>query len=104
MQAEPNGHHPGAEIVLLAVAQSEVEAQMWAGAVRAEGISVLVQPGGPGMGAWASTAAFEHRLFVRRDQLAQAQEILGAGALPHRRLRRRRQKPRINRRVLRRSG
>lgn len=96
----------GADIVLLAVAQSEVEGQMWASALRDAGISVLVKAGGPGMGAWASTATFEHRLYVRRDQLAAARDILGPGVTPGGSpgARARRRAPRVNRRSLRRPG
>lgn len=92
-----------ADIVLLAVAQSEVEGQMWANALRDGGVNVLVKAGGPGMGAWASAATFEHRLYVRRDQLAKAQAILGRGATSTG-VRARRQAPRVNRRSRRRSG
>ncbi|HWV23416.1 MAG TPA: hypothetical protein VNZ58_04430 [Thermomicrobiales bacterium] len=94
-----------AEIVLLAVAQSEVEGQMWASTLRDAGVNVLVKSGGPGMGAWASAATFEHQLYVRQDQLARAQEILGPGVVtPDARMRARRQAPGVNRRSRRRPG
>lgn len=95
----------GAEIVLLAAAQSEVEGRMWAGALRDAGINVLMKAGGPGVGAWASTATFEHRLYVRRDQLERARDILGpgAGSQPAG-VRGRREAPRVNRRLRRRPG
>jgi|GEM_PF-3074973 len=94
-----------ADIVLLAVAQSEMEGMMWADAVRAAGIQVLVKSGGPGMGAWASAATFEHRLYVRQDQLQRAGDVL-AGATGRRTssARVRRTAPRINPRSRRRSG
>lgn len=64
------------EIVLLGVASSEVEAGMWNQMLAAEGIKALVRPGGPGAGAWASSASFEHLVYVRADQLEQATSLL----------------------------
>lgn len=64
------------DIVFLATAGSEVEALLWKDELEAAGISVLVRPGGPGPGAWASSASFEHNVFVRADQLALAQNVL----------------------------
>lgn len=69
------------EIVLLTTASSEVEAGMWNQELMAAGIRTLVRPGGPGAGAWASSATFEHYIYVRADQLDEAREVLGA-ALP----------------------
>lgn len=69
------------EIVLLTTASSEVEAGMWNQELLAAGIRTLIRPGGPGAGAWASAATFEHYIYVRADQLEQAREVLGA-ALP----------------------
>lgn len=63
-------------IVHLATAPSEIEGLMWADALRAEGISVMLRPGGPGAGAWASSATFEHALYVREDDVSPAREIL----------------------------
>lgn len=65
--------------------------------LQAAGIRTLVRPGGPGAGAWASAATFEHQIFVRADQLEKAREILdnisGEGdPLP----RARRAAPRVN--------
>lgn len=105
MWKRPKQDDPGGEIVLVAVAQSEIEGQMWANTLRDAGITVLVKPGGPGMGAWASAATFEHRLYVRRDQLEKAQAILGPGVAPGAPTTRgRRQAPRVNRRSRHRSG
>lgn len=94
-----------ADIVLLAVAQSEMEGMMWADAVRTAGIQVLVKSGGPGMGAWASAATFEHRLYVRQDQLELARDVL-AGATGRRgsAVRARRDAPRTNPRLRHKSG
>lgn len=64
------------EIVLLATAGSEVEALIWKDELEAEGIVVMLQAGGPGPGAWASSASFEHNVFVRADQLALARNVL----------------------------
>lgn len=95
-------------IVHLATAPSEVEGMMWADAIRAEGISVMLRPGGPGAGAWASSATFEHMLYVREADFSEAREILdrfldGGGALPPG-ARGRRAVPRVRRRSLRRPG
>lgn len=64
------------EIVLLGVAGSEVEAGMWNESLRAAGVRALIRPGGPGAGAWASSATFDHQVFVRADQLELAQKVL----------------------------
>ena len=87
-----------ADIVLLAVAQSEVEGMMLADTVRSAGINVLMKAGGPGMGAWASAATFEHRLYVRKDRLAEAQAVLesAAGGQHAVGARGRRKAPRVN--------
>lgn len=66
------------EIVLLTTASSEVEAGMWNQELQAAGIRTLIRPGGPGAGAWASAATFEHYIYVRADQLGKAREVLGA--------------------------
>ena len=86
------------DIVLLATASSEVEAGMWNDALQAEKIRTLIRPGGPGAGAWASAATFEHNVFVRASDLARARTILegaiqGSPPLPRARLR----SPRVNR-------
>lgn len=64
------------EIVLLGVAGSEVEAGMWNQVLKGAGIKALIRPGGPGAGAWASSATFDHQVFVRADQLELAQKLL----------------------------
>lgn len=86
------------DIVLLTTASSEVEAGMWNDALQAAEIRTLVRPGGPGAGAWASAATFEHNIFVRADQLDQARKVLrgavqGNAPLP----RARSHAPRVNR-------
>lgn len=98
---------PNAEITYLATAGSEIEALMWRDALRAEGITALLRQGGPGMGAWASAATFEHALYVRADQHAAALEVLhgtmdeeDTPPLP----RTRRNAPIVNRRSLRKPG
>ncbi len=65
------------EIVLLINVGSEVEALMLAHMLRDEGIQVLVRSSGPGAGAWASAATFDHSLFVRSDELERAQSVIG---------------------------
>lgn len=64
------------DVVFLAMASSEVEALLWKESLEDAGVSVLIRAGGPGPGAWASSASFEHNVFVRRDQLALAQNVL----------------------------
>ena len=64
------------DIVHLETAPSEIEGMMWADAIRAEGISVMLRPGGPGAGAWASSATFEHALYVREEDFDSALTIL----------------------------
>lgn len=86
------------EIVLLDSAASEVEAGMWADALQAAGVRTLVRPGGPGAGAWASAATFEHQVFVRADQLELARKILEGATERNARLpRARTAAPRVNR-------
>lgn len=86
------------EIVLLATAGSEVEAGMWNQSLQAAGVKALIRPGGPGAGAWASAATFDHQIFVRADQLALAHEVLEGAMDVGRPLPRARQAaPRVNR-------
>lgn len=86
------------ELVLLGVAGSEVEAGMWNQALQSVGIKALVRPGGPGAGAWASAASFEHQVYVRADQLDDAQQVLQITAHDDRALpRARRAAPVVNR-------
>lgn len=86
------------EIVLVGVAGSEVEAGMWNQALRAAGVRALIRPGGPGAGAWASSATFDHQVFVRADQLELAQRVLQGSLVESRLLpRARRSAPRVNR-------
>lgn len=86
------------DIVLLGVANSEVEAGMWNQALQAAGVKALVRPGGPGAGAWASSASFEHQVFVRADQLEKAERVLhGADQVDRALPRARRSAPVVNR-------
>lgn len=86
------------EIVLLGVAGSEIEAGMWKDELEQADIRTLVRPGGPGAGAWASSATFEHQVFVRADQLELAQEVLdGALDKPNSHPRKRQSVPTVNR-------
>ena len=96
------------DIVHLATAPSEIEGMMWRDAIQAEGISVMLQPGGPGAGAWASSATFEHALYVREEDFDEAREVLqrfmdGADAGSSV-VRARRAAPQVRRRSLRRPG
>lgn len=96
------------EIVHLATAPSEVEGLMWANAIRAEGISVMLRPGGPGAGAWASSATFEHALYVREADFPKAKELLerfmGESEYARSDVRARRAAPTVRRRSLHRPG
>ena len=65
-------------VVYLTTAPNEPIALMWADMLREAEIPVIVQPGGPGAGAWGSVAVFEHVLSVRQRDLVRAQELLEA--------------------------
>lgn len=76
-------------VVWLTTAPNEPEAQMWAETLRRQNIPVFVRPGGPGVGAWASVASFEHELFVRERDLPAARRLsrsLLSDSAPARRL------------------
>jgi ABC-type sulfate transport system substrate-binding protein len=64
------------DIVFLMTAPNEPMARFWEDVLVDAGIPVLVKPGGPGAGGWGSVATFEHDLYVRRDDLDQALEIV----------------------------
>jgi hypothetical protein len=64
------------DVVWLTTAPNEPIARMWAADLENEQIRVMLKPGGPGFGAWASAATFEHDLFVRRADLERARELL----------------------------
>lgn len=97
-----------AEIVHLATAPSEVEGLMWANAIRGEGISVMLRPGGPGAGGWASSATFEHALYVResdfQEALAILEQFMDETEYSRNVIRARRSAPRVRPRSLRRPG
>jgi len=92
MNEEPSERGAGGvshRIVWLATAPNEPEAQMWAETLRRQDIPVFVRPGGPGVGAWASVASFEHDLFVRSQDLSAARRLsrsLLANTAPARRV------------------
>ncbi len=62
--------------VVLQVVPNEVEAGMMSDILRDASIPVLVKPGGPGLGAWASAATFEHAIYVREGDLDRARDVL----------------------------
>jgi ABC-type sulfate transport system substrate-binding protein len=64
------------DIVFLMTAPNEPMARFWEDVLVDAGIPVLVKPGCPGAGGWGSVATFEHDLYVRRDDLDQALEIV----------------------------
>jgi hypothetical protein len=51
-------------------------ARFWEDVLVDAGIPVLVRPGGPGAGGWGSVATFAHDLYVRRDDLSRARELI----------------------------
>ena len=67
---------PDEPIVYLATVANEPLARMWQEILQDAGIRVMLKPLGPGYGAWASAATFEHELYVLKSQLARAQEII----------------------------
>lgn len=80
-----SAQHTG-EIAWLVTAPNEPEAMMWAETLRGEGIAVMLRPGGPGAGAWGSSATFEHDLFVLERDHERALQIVrsvltGGGAI-----------------------
>ena len=66
----------GQEIAFLLSAPNEPMARFWEQVLADEGIPVLVRPGGPGAGGWASVATFSHDLYVRQEDLERAREIV----------------------------
>src|SRR5215217_8951794 len=63
-------------IVYLATVSNEPLAKMWVDILNDDGIRAMLKPLGPGMGAWASAATFEHEIYVLRSQLDQAQSVV----------------------------
>lgn len=61
---------------LLMSAPNEIEANLIAGILRDAGIPVMLRPGGPGFGAWASVMSFEHGIYVREVDRERAQAVL----------------------------
>jgi hypothetical protein len=64
------------QLVSVATAPNEPIARMWADALGEAGIRVLVRPLGPGLGAWASAATFEHDLSVLAPDAERAWRLL----------------------------
>ena len=62
--------------MFLMTAPNEPMARFWEDVLVDAGIPVLVKPGGPGAGGWGSVATFEHDLYVRREDLERAREIV----------------------------
>lgn len=62
--------------VFLATAPNEPLAELWVGVLAEAGIRAMLKPGGPGVGAWGSAAAFEHEIFVLRSRRAEAAALL----------------------------
>jgi hypothetical protein len=64
----------------LMTAPNEIEASLIAGRLRDAGIPVMLRPGGPGMGAWASALTFAHGVYVRAGDLGRARALLAEDA------------------------
>lgn len=64
------------EIAYLMTAPNEPIARLWEQILADAGVPALLRPGGPGAGGWGSVATFEHEVFVRRDDLERAREIV----------------------------
>lgn len=63
-------------LVHVATAPNAIVAGMWSDLLLEEGVIALVQPLGPGPGAWGSAATFEHALSVRTEDTERAEEVL----------------------------
>ena len=63
-------------LVHVATAPKAIFAGMWSDLLLEEGVIALVQPLGPGPGAWGSAATFEHALSVRTEDTERAEEVL----------------------------
>jgi hypothetical protein len=63
-------------VVYLATAPNEPIAQLWVEILADAGITAMMKPVGPGYGAWASAATFEHELYVLQSRLAEAEAVL----------------------------
>lgn len=62
--------------VSVAIAPNQAIAGMWKSVLDEEGIFSMLRPLGPGFGAWASVATFEHEILVRQSDAERAREIL----------------------------
>jgi hypothetical protein len=62
--------------VRVAIAPNQAIAELWKSALDGEGIIAMLRPLGPGFGAWASVATFEHEILVRGADVARARSIL----------------------------
>lgn len=65
-------------IVLLDTVANEPLAQMWVDVLSDAGIPAITKAGGPGIGAWGSSAMLEHEIYVQQSQLAAARQIVEA--------------------------
>jgi hypothetical protein len=63
-------------VVFLTTAPNEPMARLTAQVLEDEGIRTLLRPRGPGFGAWASVATFEHDIHVLQSQLERARQIV----------------------------
>lgn len=72
----PHPSHVNEPIVYLATVPNEPLALMWQQILRDEGITAMIKPTGPGVGAWGSAATFEHQIFVIASDRERAREIM----------------------------
>jgi hypothetical protein len=63
-------------VVYLATAPNEPLAQLWVEILDDAGIKAMMKPIGPGFGAWASAATFEHELYVLKSRLREAEAVI----------------------------
>ena len=68
------------DIAFLITAPNEPIARLWEAVLLDAGIPVLVRPSGPGFGGWGSVATFAHDMYVRKDDLTRAREIVADDA------------------------
>jgi hypothetical protein len=73
-----DSRHYDDTVVRLATVPNETEALMWAATLRDAGITAMLKPGGPGAGAWGSSATFEHEVFVHERDYDRAKHIARA--------------------------
>lgn len=64
--------------VFLMSAPNEPLAQYWADVLADAEIPVMLRTAGPGFGGWGSAALLAHDIYVRRDDLERARDLVSA--------------------------